>query len=55
MNQAQLLLGGRLDFTIAGNSFIALNFAREKLPFIAVAAVFQKDPSIILAHPGVGQ
>ena len=54
VNQAQLLLGGRLDFTIAGNSFIALNFAREKLPFVAVAAVFQKDPSIILAHPGVG-
>ena len=54
MNQAQLLLGGRLDFTIAGNSFLALNFAKEGLPFVAVAAVFQKDPSVIIAHPGVG-
>ncbi len=54
VNQAQLLLGGRLDFTIAGNSFLALNFARENLPFVAVAAMFQKDPSVILAHPGVG-
>ena len=54
VNQAQLLLGGRLDFTIAGNSFIALNFAREGLPFVAVAAMFQKDPSVIIAHPGVG-
>ncbi len=54
VNQAQLLMGGRLDFTIAGNSFLALNFARENLPFVAVAAMFQKDPSVILAHPGVG-
>ncbi len=54
VNQAQLLLGGRLDFTIAGNSFLALNFAKEGLPFVAVAAVFQKDPSVIIAHPGVG-
>ncbi len=54
VNQAQLLLGGRLDFTIAGNGFIALNFARENLPFVAVAAMFQIDPSVIIAHPGVG-
>ena len=53
VNQAQLLMGGRLDFTIAGNSFLALNFARETLPFVAVAAMFQKDPSVILAHPGM--
>ena len=54
VNQAALLLAGRLDFTIAGNSLLALNFAREAVPFVAVAAMFQKDPSIIVAHPGVG-
>ncbi len=54
VNQAQLLMGGRLDFTIAGNSFLALNFAREALPFVVVAAIFQKDPAVMLAHPGVG-
>jgi NitT/TauT family transport system substrate-binding protein len=54
VNQAQLLLAGRLDFTIAGNAFLALNFVQQQLPFVAVAAMFQKDPSIILAHPGVG-
>jgi NitT/TauT family transport system substrate-binding protein len=54
VNQAQLLLAGRLDFTFSGNSFIALNFVQQRLPFIAVAAEFQTDPSIILAHPGVG-
>jgi len=54
VNQAQLLLARRLDFTISGNSFIALNFVQQGLPFVAVAAEFQTDPSIILAHPGVG-
>ncbi len=54
VNQSQLLLAGRLDFTISGNSFIALNFVQQELPFVAVAAMFQTDPSIILAHPGVG-
>jgi NitT/TauT family transport system substrate-binding protein len=54
VNQAQLLLAGRLTFTIAGNSFLALNFAHENLPFVAVAAIFQKDPSILIAHPGMG-
>lgn len=54
VNQAQLLLAGRLDFTIAGNSFLALNFARENLPFVVVAAIFQKDPAVIIAHPGMG-
>ena len=53
-NQAQLLLAGRLDFDITSNSFLALNFVQEKLPFVAVAAMFQKDPSILLAHPGQG-
>ena len=54
VNQAQLLLAGRLDFVISSNSFIALNFAQQGLPMVAVAAMFQKDPSIILAHPGMG-
>jgi NitT/TauT family transport system substrate-binding protein len=54
INQAQLLLMGALDFTIAGNSFLALNFAAQNLPFVAVAAIFQKDPSVIIAHPGMG-
>lgn len=54
VNQTQLLLAGRLDFNLASNSFLALNFVQEKLPFTAVAAMFQKDPSVLLAHPGQG-
>lgn len=54
VNQAQLMLAGRLDLTLASNSFLALNFVREDLPFIAVAAMFQRDPAVLLAHPGQG-
>ena len=54
VNQAQLLLAGRLDFSLASNAYLALNAAREHLPITAIAAVFQKDPSILLAHPGTG-
>lgn len=54
VNQAQLLLAGRLDFSLASNNYLALNMAQEKLPVVAIAAFFQKDPSILLAHPGKG-
>jgi len=48
-----LLLVGRVDF-IDSNLFSALTYARENLPGIAVAAIFQKDERVLLAHPGVG-
>jgi NitT/TauT family transport system substrate-binding protein len=54
VNHAQLLAAGVLDFNIASNSFIPLNFARENIPMVAVAAIFQKDPSVLIAHPGQG-
>jgi len=54
VNQTQLLLAGRLDLSIASNSFVALNFVQENIPFRAVAAMFQKDPSVLIAHPGQG-
>lgn len=47
------LLAGRVDFTEA-NGFSVLNYVREKLPGIAVASMFQKDPRVLISHPGVG-
>src|SRR5271156_1008940 len=54
VNHAQLLAAGRLDFNLAPNSFIPLNFVQENIPLIAVATIFQKDPSVLIAHPGAG-
>src|SRR5215467_6970583 len=52
VNQMQLLLAGRLDFNLGGGR--AIEFVQQNLPFVAIAAIFQKDPSILLAHPGQG-
>jgi NitT/TauT family transport system substrate-binding protein len=54
VNHAQLLAAGRLDFNLAPNSFGPLNFTAENIPMVAVAALFQKDPSVLIAHPGQG-
>jgi len=54
VNHAQLLAAGVLDFNIASNSFVPLNFVAEKIPMVAVAAIFQKDPSVLIAHPSEG-
>jgi NitT/TauT family transport system substrate-binding protein len=54
VNNAELLVAGRLTFDITSNSFLALNFAQENIPFVVVAAGFQKDPDILIAHPGTG-
>jgi NitT/TauT family transport system substrate-binding protein len=52
VNHAQLLAAGRLDFNLAPNSFGPLNFTAQNIPMVAVAAIFQKDPSVLIAHPG---
>lgn len=54
VNHTQLLIAGRLDFDICSNSFLALNFVKEGIPFRTVAAFFQKDPSVLIAHHGAG-
>jgi NitT/TauT family transport system substrate-binding protein len=54
VNHSELLAAGRLDFDIAPNSFIPLNFVQQDIPMVAVAALFQKDPSVLIAHRGQG-
>ncbi|MCM2255704.1 MAG: ABC transporter substrate-binding protein [Vicinamibacteria bacterium] len=54
VNHAQLLAAGKLDVNMASNSFIPLNFVRESIPMVAVAALFQKDPQVLIAHAGQG-
>ena len=54
VNQSQLLAAGRIDFSIGSNSFIPLNLAKNGIPMVAVAALFQKDPAVLIAHKGVG-
>jgi NitT/TauT family transport system substrate-binding protein len=54
VNHSQLLAAGVLDFNMASNSFIPLNYIEQNVPMVAVAAIFQKDPTVLIAHPGQG-
>jgi NitT/TauT family transport system substrate-binding protein len=53
INPAQLLLGGRVDMAM-GNGIGALNFVKENIPFMCIAAIFQKDMAVLIAHPNTG-
>src|ERR1700726_3196811 len=52
-NPSQQLLGGRVDM-IMPSGFEAINYAKENLPFLCIASIFQKDPQVLISHPGVG-
>ncbi|MBV9992597.1 MAG: ABC transporter substrate-binding protein [Alphaproteobacteria bacterium] len=51
VNVPQLLAGGAADFGIGSNAFIALNNVKAGAPIKAVAAIFQKDPQVLITHP----
>ncbi|MBI3196062.1 MAG: ABC transporter substrate-binding protein [Rhodospirillales bacterium] len=53
LNIGQLLLTGRVDMTMS-NSFEAFTYVREGAPFFTIAAIFQKDPQVLIGHPGSG-
>ena len=50
INHSQMLAAGRLDFGMAPNSFLPINFASRDIPVVAIAAFFQKDPAVLIAH-----
>jgi NitT/TauT family transport system substrate-binding protein len=54
VNVPQLLASGAVDMGMGSNSFIVLNLAQQGAPVKAVAAFFQKDPQVLMAHPGQG-
>ena len=54
VNVPQLLASGAVEMGMGSNSFIVLNLAQQGAPVRAVAAYFQKDPQVLMAHPGQG-
>ena len=54
VNVPQLLAAGAVEAGMGSNSFIALNMANEGAPVRAVAAMMQKDPQVLIAHPDQG-
>jgi NitT/TauT family transport system substrate-binding protein len=46
-----MLLGGKINFYMVGNLLQTFSAAEQNVPVMVVAAMFQKDPQIIMAHP----
>ena len=55
VNNRALMLAGRIDFYMGGNMLSAFNAAAQEIPIVVVAAMFQKDPQVILLPPGRGR
>jgi NitT/TauT family transport system substrate-binding protein len=53
-NNRMLLPTGKLDFYIGGNMLQAFSAVQEGIPTQMVAAIFQKEPQVLLAHPDQG-
>jgi NitT/TauT family transport system substrate-binding protein len=52
-NNRILLPVGRLDFYMSANSLQPFDAVENNIPTVAVAASFQKDPQVFVAHPDV--
>ena len=54
INHRQMLVSGNIDFLMGSNNSESYNFVVEGLPFLSVAAIFQKDPQVWIAHESQG-
>src|SRR3954471_6296643 len=52
VNGLQLLAAGQLDVVMA-DALQVISALEQKVPVTAIAATFQKNPTVIIAHPGV--
>jgi NitT/TauT family transport system substrate-binding protein len=54
VNNRILLPVGKIDFFMSANNLQSLDAVEQNIPTVAVAAMFQKDPQVLLAHPDQG-
>jgi NitT/TauT family transport system substrate-binding protein len=54
VNNRPLLPAGRIDFLMTGNLLHSFDNIHNGVPTVVVAAIFQKDPQALIAHPGQG-
>jgi len=53
VNNRILLIAGKIDFFMAANTLMSFDAVTNKVPVVSVAAVFQKDPQVLLTHPEI--
>jgi NitT/TauT family transport system substrate-binding protein len=54
INNRILLTAGKLDFYISANFLQAFAAVEQNVPTVVVAAIMQRDPIAIMAHPNTG-
>ena len=54
VNNRILLPVGKIDFFLSANTLQGFDAVAENVPTIEVAALFQKDPQVLIAHPDQG-
>jgi NitT/TauT family transport system substrate-binding protein len=50
-NNRILLIAGKIDFFMTANTLMSFDAVANNVPVVAVAAIFQKDPQVLLTHP----
>lgn len=53
-NNRLLLATGKIDFYMGANMIQAFTAVEQNVPTLAVSSLFQKDPYILMSHPGEG-
>ncbi len=53
-NNRILLIAGKIDFYLSTNTLQGFDAVEQNVPTIEVAAMFQKDPQVFIAHPDSG-
>src|ERR1700704_2889727 len=53
INNRILLPVGKLDFFMSANTLQSFDAVEQNVPTVVVAAMFQKDPQVLIAYPDV--
>lgn len=54
VNNRILLPVGKIDFYLSGGTLQSFDAVEQNIPTVVVAAMFQKDPQVLIAHPNRG-
>ena len=52
VNNRAMMLAGKIQFHMGGDLLQAFSAVAQDIPVVSVAAIFQKHPQVIIAHPG---
>ncbi len=53
-NNRMLLLVDKIDFYLSANTLQGFDAVENNIPIVEIAALFQKDPQVLIAHPDQG-